>query len=373
MRAVALLFAALMLVGGAVCRAEQQAGDESFDQLSKAAEQAFNEARDEDAIRLCRMALVKQPEWEQGLWYLGASLYQKQQYADARDVLRRFMTLRPDAGPGWALLGTSEFNLREYSRALEHLQRAMTAGMGERNELIQSVFYHVAILLTRFERYDDSMDMLVRMLSNSHGDDSLTVAAGLAALRLPLLPAEIAVSRRPLIRLAGAVVVTVQTAHTDDAMAKFKQLAALYPNEPGVHFFYGAYLMNSDPDSGVSEMRRELEISPSHVLARVRIADQLIAEQKYDEALDLARQAIKLEPRRASAHMLAGEALLAKGDSEHGIAELEEARDRDPSNSKTHWDLLRAYSAAGQRDKANREKQEIEKLTRDSAGNRAQE
>jgi len=71
--------------------------------------------------------------------------------------------------------------------------------------------------------------------------------------------------------------------------------------------------------------------------------------------------------------MLAGEALLAKGDSEHGIAELETARDRDPSSSKTHWDLLRAYAADGQRDKADREKQEIEKLTEQSGSHHAQE
>ena len=63
--------------------------------------------RDDDAIRLCRLALTRRAEWEQGLWYLGALLYQKQQFGEARDVLRRFMTIRPDAGPGWALLGGS--------------------------------------------------------------------------------------------------------------------------------------------------------------------------------------------------------------------------------------------------------------------------
>lgn len=373
MKAASVLLIAVIAVAGVISQAEQRVGETSFDEMSKAAERAFNEARDDDVIRLAGLALAKKPEWEEGLWYLGASLYQKQQYAEARDVLRRFMTLRPDAGPGWALLGLSEFNVREYSRALQHLQRAMSSGMGERSELTQPVFYDVAILLTRFERYDDSMDMLVRMLSNSPLDDSLTVALGLAGLRLPLLPSEVAANRRQVIQLAGSAVAAVQTARSDDATAKLKQLTTTFPNEPGVHFLYGAYLMPSDPGSGVSEMRRELEVSPSHALARVRLADQFIAEQKYDEALDLAKQAIELDPDRASAHMLAGEALLAKGDSEHGIAELEKARDRDPSSSKTHWDLLRAYVACGQREKADREKQEIEKRAAESGSNHVQE
>lgn len=378
MKTIAVLLAALILVGCLATAIAQQAGSRNvpvtFDELSQSAEKAFNESRDDDAIRLSRLALAKQPEWEQGLWYLGALLYQKQEYREARDVLRHFMTIRPDAGPGWALLGFSDYQLREYARALEHLQRAMGAGMGERQELVQSVFYHVAILLTRFERYDDSMDMLERMLADSPGNDSLTQAIGLAGLRMPLLPAEVPADRQELIQRAGAAVVALQTKHFEDAALKFRELATEYSSEPGVHFLYGAFLMHTDPDGGIREMRRELEISPSHVLARVRMADQFIAQREYDQALDLARQAIQLDPHRASAHMLAGEALLAKGDSEHGITELESARDRDSSNNRTHWDLLRAYTAAGQKDKASREKQEIERIAGgNSASKHAQE
>ena len=107
---------------------------------------------------------------KQALWYLGTMLYEKQQYSETRDVLRQFVTIRPDAGPAWALLGMSEFQLREYPRALDHLQRAMAQGMGDRREMVQSVFYDVAVLLTRFERFDDSMDMLLKMLASGPPD-----------------------------------------------------------------------------------------------------------------------------------------------------------------------------------------------------------
>ena len=110
------------------------------------------------------------------------------------------------------------------------------------------------------------------------------------------------------------------------------------------------------------EFKRELEISPSHVVARIRIADQLITQRDFEDALTLAQQAIELEPKRASAHMLAGEALLAKGSVTDGIKELEIARTDDPTVSRVHWDLFRAYAGAGRKDDADREKQEIEKL-----------
>ena len=68
---------------------------QSFDQLLQAAEKARDENRNDEAIRLFRRAITEQPDSEQALWFLGTLLYEKQQYADARDVLRQFVTLRP--------------------------------------------------------------------------------------------------------------------------------------------------------------------------------------------------------------------------------------------------------------------------------------
>lgn len=336
---------------------------QSFDQLLQAAEQARDQNQNDKAVQLFRRALSEQPESEQALWFLGSLLYEMDQYAEARDVLRQFIALRPDAGPAWALLGLSEFQLRAYPRALDHLQRAMAQGMGDRKVLIQSVYYDVVALLTRFERYDDSIAMLQRMLANGAADPALQDPAGLAVLRLPLLPAEIPPDRAAFIHLAGRAMLDVQTQHYEDAESEFKQLVQKYPGEPGVHYFYGAYLEQLHPHESVAEFERELEISPSHVLARVRLAEQLIAQRDFDRALALAQQAIKLDPKRASTHMLAGEALLAKGDSGSGIAELETARDIDSTVLRAHWDLLRAYMAAGRNEDADREKQAIQKLS----------
>jgi tetratricopeptide (TPR) repeat protein len=364
-----LLLAALTAMALCTCNASpfasrepSAAAGQSFDQLLKAAETARDENRNDDSIRLFRSALTQQPESQPALWYLGTLLYEKEQYAEALDVLRQFVTIRQDAGPAWALIGLSEFQLREYPRSLDHLQRAMTVGMGDRKELIQTVFYHVVILLTRQERYDDSIDMLSKMVSSGTPDPTLIDPAGLAGLRLPLLPAEIPPDRSDLVKLAGRATLDLQTQHNEAAESEFKQLVTEYPNEPGVHFLYGVYLVQLHPSDSVAQFERELEISPSHVLARVRLAEELIAQRDFDRALMYAQQAIKLDPKRASAHMLAGEALLATNNATDGITELETARDIDSTVIRTHWDLLRAFIAAGRTQDADREKQAIEKL-----------
>ena len=345
---------------------------ESFDQSLQAAEKARDENRDDDAIRLFRHALAERPDSEEALWYLGTLLYEKEQFVETRDILRQFMTLRADAGPGWALLGMSELQLREYSRALDHLQRAIALGLGDRKDLAQAAYYDVVILLDRFERYDDSMDMLQKMLASGTSNPSLIEPAGVAGLRLPYLPVEIPPDQRDMIALAGRAVTAVQLQHYEEADAEFNRLVTMYPNETGVHFLRGAYLAQLHPDEAVPEFERELEISPSHVLARVRLAELLITAGELDRALTLAQQAIQLDPKRASAHMTAGEALIAKGDADSGIKELEIARESEASFGRIHWDLLRAYAAAGRREEADREKKEIEKLYHGDSSKRSQ-
>ena len=357
----------LLLVSLAVCwlsvpiiAAQTTAGrpKQSYDQLLQAAKTARNDNRSDEAIMLFRRALSQQPESEEALWYLGTLYYEKQQYAEARDVLRQFMTVRNDAGPGWALLGICEFQLREYPRALDHLQRAMSQGIGDRKELARPVLYDLMVLLTRFERYDESQ----ALLAFGQPDSSLTEPAGLSGLRLPFLPAEIPPDRRELVELAGKAVLALQAEQDGEAKSAFEQLLAAYPNEPGVHFLYGAYLARQHPDEAAPQFERELEISPSHVLARVRLAEQMIARREFERGLELARQAIALDPKRASAHAFAGEALIGQGNAADGIKELQAAESYDPSVSRVHWDLMRAYAAAGRKEDAEREKQAMEKL-----------
>jgi len=333
-----------------------------FEKLSQAAERARKASRDDDAIRYYQQALTLKPEWEEGLWYLATLKYDKERYAEARDLLRRFVAQQPKAGPGWALLGMSEFQTREYSRALDHLRQGMTLGVAGSKGMAQSLFYFAAVLLTRFEMYDESLRLLFEMARAGQAESFLVEPAGLAALRLPLLPAEIPSDRREIVRLAGEGALALNNQRHDEAEKLFRTMTATQPNEPGVHFLLGVFLLNVHPEEGIREIQRELEISPFHVPARIRLAEQYVKEGKLDLGLPLAEEAVKLDPKDATAHMAYGEALVAKGDLSGGIRELETARDQAPEILKIRWALYRAYSAAGRSENARQEKAAIEKL-----------
>ena len=63
--------------------------------LASQANQAREQNRIGDAVRLYGQALEVQPSWKEGLWYMGTLLYQQDQFASARDVLRRFVAEEP--------------------------------------------------------------------------------------------------------------------------------------------------------------------------------------------------------------------------------------------------------------------------------------
>jgi tetratricopeptide (TPR) repeat protein len=334
----------------------------SFEKIVQAADRARTEERDKDAILLYQQGLKIRPEWEVGRWYLSTIFYGRERYLEARDLLRRFVAEDPPAGPAYALLGMSEFQVRDYSRALDHLKHAMSLGLGGRKDMAQSVFYYVSVLLTRFERYDESRNLLIAVVKSGQPVDTLVEPIGLAALRMPLLPSEIPSDRREMVETAGRAVLAIESGKRPEAEKLLSDLVAGHPSESGVHFLNGVFLLNEDPQRGISEIKCELEISPSHVPAKLRLADQYLKDQQIEDAFALAKEAVQLEPQDASAHMILGEALAAKGDSGGAIHALETARQQDPQTVRIRWDLVRAYTAAGRAADANAEKKEIQKL-----------
>jgi predicted Zn-dependent protease len=338
-----------------------------FDELALEARLARAENRNDAAIELYRKALKLKPEWDEGLWNLGDALYEKGSYLEACDVLRHYLALDPQSAIGWALLGMSEFQTRQYARVLGHLNKGTTLGLGGSRKMMLAVDYVTAILLTRSEQYDDATSLLYRVRGEGELEANLEVPFGLAALRLPLLPNEIPADRREMIHMAGKAVVALEGQRYEDAEKLLNALEAAYPDQPGVHFLIGAYLLGVRPDDGIREMKREIEVSPWTVPARVRLAEEYQKRKEIDQSMVYAQEALKLDPKESAALMLLGECLLAKGDAAGGIRELEAARDSAPDTVQLHWDLLRAYTAAGRKEDAAKEKSEIERLSKDDA------
>ena len=231
-----------------------------FAQVSKQAAAAREANRLDDAVRLYRESVRLRPNWTEGWWYLGTLLYDQDRYPEARSALRRFTALDPKAGPGWALLGLCEFETKEYRQAGEHLERARKLGIEANPQLTEVASFHEALLLTRFEKYEAALEILIDFARAGQDKPAMVEAAGIAALRKPMLPAELAEGDRELVMQVGRAVMDTGARRVAQAQKEFEEIIAHHPGEPQLLYLYGSFLLISDPEAGMRELKKAAEL-----------------------------------------------------------------------------------------------------------------
>jgi predicted Zn-dependent protease len=177
---------------------------------------------------------------------------------------------------------------------------------------------------------------------------------GLVLLRRPQLPSEVPASDRPLLREAGRAYCAQLDRRTDEAVRLFAALVEERPRERYLHYGYGLALAQAGSADSLVQFRREVELFPDDVLARVELAFGLLARGREEEAVAPAKAAARLAPGLFATHLALGRALVAIGQLTRGIRELETAAAMAPLIPEVHIALARAYTKAGRKADAER-------------------
>lgn len=187
-------------------------------------------------------------------------------------------------------------------------------------------------------------------------------AAGIAALRKPILPEALPAADRELVLDAGRAVLDAAARRAAQAQTDFEELVKAYPTAPNVHYLFGSFLLASNPDQGLAELKQELKISPRHVPALLQVALEYLKRGDASSALPFAREAVGIEPGSFVARYALGRALVESGDLEKGVAELEISKEQAPDSPPTRLALASAYAKAGRKLDAERERAVFLKL-----------
>lgn len=351
-----------LLLFAATQKGPAATASERFARVSKQAGEAREQERLEDAERLYREAVRLRPDWKEGWWYLGTMFYDQDRYEEARTALRRFTVLDPKVSPGWAFLGLCEYETKAYEEALAHLQRASALGLDPGSQLSVVTGYHIALLLTRSERFEGALEVLIKFAQQGNEKPEFVEAAGLAALRKPLLPTELPPTERELVLRVGRAVVDTGARRPAEAQREFEDLVASYPKTRNLHYLFGSFLLTSNPDAGLVELKKELENSPRHVPALAQIAFEYLKRGDAAAAVPYAQKAVEIDPQSFIAHNAMGRALVESGNLDQGIKELELSRQQAPGSPQTRIALASAYAKAGRKEDAERERAEFLKL-----------
>jgi len=338
------------------------AASQRFAQVSKEAAEAREHERLEEAVQLYREAVKLRPDWKEGWWYLGMMFYDQDRYEEARVALRRFTVLDPKVAAGWAFLGLCEYEGKAYDQSLAHLQQATKLGLDANSQLNTVTQYHAALLLTQSGKFEGALEILMKLGERGGEMPSVVEAAGIAGLRKPLLPVELPATERELVSQVGRAVMAAGARRPVEAQKEFENLVARYTKTPNIHYLFGSFLMISDPDAGLQELKKELEISPRSAPALLQIAFEYLRRGDAAMALPDAREAAEIEPESFVAHNALGRALVDSGDLENGIRELELSKKQAPGSPQTRIALASAYAKVGRHEDAARERAEFLKL-----------
>ena len=122
------------------------------------------------------------------------------------------------------IIGILAFRGRE-DGVVAHMRRAVQHGATSdpRNE--QIVRYHLALLLTRAGRFQDALTQYTVFAQKKLSDPEMLVGLGLAGMRIPSFPNEVAAADRPMIQDAGNAGYTLLGGDSPGADEQFEALA----------------------------------------------------------------------------------------------------------------------------------------------------
>ena len=335
-----------------------------FEKLLKAATEARQAERWQEAIGLYEKIVKLKPDYVEGYWYQGTAYYTLDDFAHCRELFRKVVTLAPKNGAGFAFLGLCEFGVKEYDRALQHLLQSRLLGIGDVPDLGGVARYHAAILMSRMEQYEQALETLGEFAGEGNDNPRVIEAMGIATLRMPLLPIETPPDRREMILMAGRASYLMATRNTAASERAFEQLVSRYPETPNVHYAFGVFLLQEKGEKAIEEFKRELEIQPGHPWSLMQMAFEYLKQGDAAAALPIAKQAVAAAPNAFSARKALGQALLDSGDIDGAIRELQAGLKMAPESPGLHFSIARAYQRAGRLEDAAREREEFTRLDR---------
>jgi Flp pilus assembly protein TadD len=323
----------------AFCEAPQQ-----FESVAAQAAQARDSENLDDAVKLYRRAVQLRPDWAEGWWYLGTIAYDRGQFQHAADALGKVIALAPRDANAFAMLGLSEAKLNQNQPALTHLAQALSLGVGDQANMRKVVLFTEADLLLAAGAFGRAQELLDQLAAESkNADQALLVALGRSVLGLKSIDSTTASERRDLTLTAGRAEMLAANRETKAALAAYADLVKRFPKVHNVEFAYGRFLLNNHlNDEAVAAFKREIGNSPQHLLARLGIAGALLLTDPATSRI-YAEQAVNLAPKLEEAHYLFGASLLAIGDAERSVSELERAEHLNASDPRVYFALAKAY------------------------------
>jgi tetratricopeptide (TPR) repeat protein len=250
----------------------------------------------------------------------------KQDYASAEALLRKYLEAHSDNYVAWYDLGFADHQL------------------GRRDDSIAAYRKSVSAKPDVFES-NLNLGLALADAGNPQAEEYLRSAT-------KLNPASNATQGH--MRAWLALGHLLEASKPDEAIAAFRQAGNLDPKNPEPHLDAGTLLeKQQNTAEAEKEYQAALNVEPNSSNALIALSNLYMRDKRFGEAEAFLKKLVALYPNDAGAHFQLGRMLAITGKNEDAAGELETGLELDPSDRKAQRDLadldadLKKYEEAG--------------------------
>jgi tetratricopeptide (TPR) repeat protein len=257
--------------------------------------QAYLGARQfNDAARIAQELLARDPRSEAAQLLLAQSYFMQERFQEAGKVLQRLLAQNDANGDAHKLMGLTLFFYQEDSMAERELQTTLRLRPNDDEAL-----YYLGRVYYTQNNFPPAVDAFRRLISKNRRSYKAYDNLGLCY---------------------------AATGKVEEAVAAFKAAQALAS-----------------------------ELDPAYDWPYGNLAELLLKQGRFREALSYAQQAERLNPRSARNEYLMGKALARLSEPDAAISHLRRSADLDPGYPEPHYLLGQLYGKLGRPGDADRE------------------
>ena len=324
--------------------------------LYKQGERALAEGRYAEAEQAYTRMRELQPGVAEVHARLGLIYFQEGRFGDAVAPLQKALQLKPALPNVGALLAMSLSEIGRHQEALPGLEKAFHQSTDP--ALRRMAGLHLQRSYTDLDRDRDAVAVALE-LSRLYPDDPEVLYhtgrlfgnyAYLQTVRL----ARIAPDSIWLHQAAGEA--NESQGQLDEAISQYRQVLALAPKRPGIHFRLGRVLLaqaaqaKGNPATeaeALKEFGLELQIDPTNADAAYEIGEMMRKGGQLDKAAASFKQAVASYPDFEEALVGLGRTLVAAGDPGSALPYLDKAITLKPNDEVAYYQLAQAHRALG--------------------------
>ncbi|MEO6024112.1 MAG: XrtA/PEP-CTERM system TPR-repeat protein PrsT [Burkholderiales bacterium] len=257
----------------------------------------------------------KQPDNPLTYNFKGAAYVGKKDLVNARKNFERAVELNPTYFPATANL--AQLDLQEKNP--DAAKKRFEAVLAKDKTSVQAMLALASLAMVN-KQSKEALDWIhrARAANPKSVQPSLALVryyAQLGDAKQAVAAAQDAQNQSPdnpeLLDLLGMAQLSAE--QNEEAISTFSKLSKIQPDSPLAHYRSAqAEIAAKDTRAAESSLVKALNLKPDFLDAQVALAGLRVQAKRFDEALPIAKDAIKLAPKSPAGHMLAGDIYLAQ-------------------------------------------------------------